>query len=381
MTLGKKIAGMITAIILLTVGAIVLYTTTLLGYSDSASKQTYKKLDTTPKENIIAATEPFSVLLMGVDTDAATRGGGWDGRSDSMIIVTVNPKLNKTVMMSLDRDIMVEIANQDGSATGTVEKLNHSYAYGQAPMTIATIEKMMDIDINYYVQINMDGLKDLVNAVGGIQVNNTLDFPVKIYEQEPAYTATVDPGEQHINGDQAIVYARMRYDDPEGDIGRQRRQREVIGAIVSKVLHLNGVANYKSIFDAVSSNLQTDIEFSTANIPSLLSYRDAARNIESYQVEGEGQMVNEIYYQIPTSEHLLEMQNILKTSLGLPVSMELKTNVGVYESVFGLFNPITVINAYTGEVVYGLDVAVSTPAESYETYEESYTEETVTYEE
>lgn len=345
---------MLLAIVLLTVGAGALYTTTFLGASDSAFEKTHKQLDgNEANAKIIEATEPFSVLLMGVDTDVATRGGGWDGRSDSMIIVTVNPQTQKTVMMSLDRDILVEIAEKDGSATGSIEKLNHSYAYGQAPMTIATVEKLMDIDLDYYIQINMDGLRELVNAVDGITVNNTLDFPVKIYEQEPAYTATVDPGEHLINGDQALVYARMRYDDPEGDIGRQRRQREVIGAIVQKVLHLDGVTQYQRILNAVSSNLQTDIILSTSNIPNLLGYRKAANTIETYQVHGDGQLINEIYYQIPTAEHLLEMQNVLKSSLGLPTVTELKTNASVYERIFGGDGTIPILNAFTGEPAYG----------------------------
>ncbi len=97
-------------------------------------------------------------------------------------------------MMSLTRDIMVEIAEANGESSGTVEKLNHSYSYGQAPMAIATIEKMMDINIDRYIEINMDGLVELVDAVGGIEVNNTLGFPISISEHEPAYTSIVQPG-------------------------------------------------------------------------------------------------------------------------------------------------------------------------------------------
>lgn len=116
-----------------------------------------------------------------------------------MILVTVNPKTKETNMMSLTRDIMVEIAEANGESSGTVEKLNHSYSYGQAPMAIATIEKMMDINIDRYIEINMDGLVELVDAVGGIEVNNTLGFPISISEHEPAYTSIVQPGKQLVN--------------------------------------------------------------------------------------------------------------------------------------------------------------------------------------
>lgn len=353
MKITKKITLMFLAVILLTVGAAAAYGGTLWSYSSSAISKTYKKLDTSKEDQVIEATKPLTILLMGVDVDTATRGGGWEGRSDSMLLVTVNPKTKKTTMMSLTRDIMVEIANPDGTSSGTTEKLNHSYSYGQASMAMATIEKLMDVHIDRYVQINMDGLMSLVDAIGGIKVNNTLGFPISISAQEPAYTATVDSGEQLVNGSQALVYSRMRYDDPEGDYGRQKRQREVIEAIVKKLVQLDGFTQYKKILDAVSTNMQTDIEISANTLPSLLGYKDSLGTIETYQLTGEGEMIEGVSYQIPTSAHLLEMQNVLKTSLGLPTSTELKTNARVFENLFGLSNPITVVDAYTGAVTQG----------------------------
>ncbi|HEM2765499.1 TPA: LCP family protein [Streptococcus suis] len=348
MTIGKKIFLMSLAIIGLTLGAGLIYGASLLNFSTDAISKTFKQLDGEEKITPIDATEPLTILLMGVDMDQATRGGDWEGgRSDSMILVTVNPKTKETNMMSLTRDIMVEIAEANGESSGTVEKLNHSYSYGQAPMAIATIEKMMDINIDRYIEINMDGLIELVDAVGGIEVNNTLGFPISISEHEPAYTSIVQPGKQLVNGDQALVYARMRYDDPEGDIGRQRRQREVITAIIKKLLQLDGLTQYKKILTAISNNMRTNIEISPATIPSLLGYKDSVSKLNSYQLRGVDQMVDEIYYQLPTSTHLLEMQNILKKSIGLEENTDLVTNVKVYEGQMGLPSPINVYDVYT----------------------------------
>ncbi|HEM4287436.1 TPA: LCP family protein [Streptococcus suis] len=348
MTIGKKIFLMSLAIVGLTLGAGLIYGASLLNFSTGAISKTYKQLDGENEITPIDATEPLTILLMGVDMDQATRGGDWEGgRSDSMILVTVNPQTKETNMMSLTRDIMVEIAEANGESSGTVEKLNHSYSYGQAPMAIATIEKMMDITIDRYIEINMDGLVELVDAVGGIEVNNTLGFPISISEHEPAYTSIVQPGQQLVNGDQALVYARMRYDDPEGDIGRQRRQREVITAIIKKLLQLDGLTQYKKILTAISNNMRTNIEISPATIPSLLGYKDSVSKLNSYQLRGVDQMVDEIYYQLPTSEHLLEMQNILKKSIGLEEKTDLVTNVKVYEGQMGLPSPINVYDVYT----------------------------------
>ncbi|HEL2441583.1 TPA: LCP family protein [Streptococcus suis] len=348
MTIGKKIFLMSLAIVGLTLGAGLIYGASLLNFSTGAISKTFKQLNGEEEITPIDATEPLTILLMGVDMDQATRGGDWEGgRSDSMILVTVNPKTKETNMMSLTRDIMVEIAEANGESSGTVEKLNHSYSYGQAPMAIATIEKMMDINIDRYIEINMDGLVELVDAVGGIEVNNTLGFPISISEHEPAYTSIVQPGKQLVNGDQALVYARMRYDDPEGDIGRQRRQREVITAIIKKLLQLDGLTQYKKILTAISNNMRTNIEISPATIPSLLGYKDSVSKLNSYQLRGVDQMVDEIYYQLPTSEHLLEMQNILKKSIGLEEKTDLVTNVKVYEGQMGLPSPINVYDVYT----------------------------------
>ncbi|HEM5198098.1 TPA: LCP family protein [Streptococcus suis] len=348
MTIGKKIFLMSLAIVGLTLGAGLIYGASLLNFSTDAISKTFKQLNGEEEITPIDATEPLTILLMGVDMDQATRGGDWEGgRSDSMILVTVNPKTKETNMMSLTRDIMVEIAEANGESSGTVEKLNHSYSYGQAPMAIATIEKMMDINIDRYIEINMDGLIELVDAVGGIEVNNTLGFPISISEHEPAYTSIVQPGKQLVNGDQALVYARMRYDDPEGDIGRQRRQREVIMAIIKKLLQLDGLTQYKKILTAISNNMRTNIEISPATIPNFLGYKDSVSKLNSYQLRGVDQMVDAIYYQLPTSEHLLEMQNILKKSIGLEEKTDLVTNVKVYEGQVGLPSPINVYDVYT----------------------------------
>ncbi|MDY7602161.1 LCP family protein [Streptococcus suis] len=348
MTIGKKIFLMSLAIVGLTLGAGLIYGASLLNFSTDAISKTFKQLNGEEEITPIDATEPLTILLMGVDMDQATRGGDWEGgRSDSMILVTVNPKTKETNMMSLTRDIMVEIAEANGESSGTVEKLNHSYSYGQAPMAIATIEKMMDINIDRYIEINMDGLVELVDAVGGIEVNNTLGFPISISEHEPAYTSIVQPGKQLVNGDQALVYARMRYDDPEGDIGRQRRQREVITAIIKKLLQLDGFTQYKKILTAISNNMRTNIEISPATIPNLLGYKDSVSKLNSYQLRGVDQMVDAIYYQLPTSTHLLEMQNVLKKSIGLEEKTDLVTNVKVYEGQMGLPSPINVYDAYT----------------------------------
>lgn len=111
---------------------------------------------------------------MGVDTGSSQRQNDWQGNSDTMLLVTINPATKRTSMTSLERDLMTEI---DGKGRA---KLNVAYATGGADLAISTIQKMLDIDIDYYALINMKGLISLVDAVGGIEVTNHFDFPISI---------------------------------------------------------------------------------------------------------------------------------------------------------------------------------------------------------
>ncbi|MFA9414614.1 LCP family protein [Streptococcus sp. E29BA] len=337
MSIGKKIALMLTGIITVTAIAVGLYLTTAYSFSTNELSKTFKNYrQDSIQSTAIADTKPFSVLLMGVDTGSGSREDRWQGQSDSMILVTVNPQTNTTTLTSLERDTLVDLLDDTGEPLGTKTKLNAAYAYGGAPMAIKTVEGLMDIRIDYYMQINMQGLVDLVNAVGGITVTNQFDFPIRIDEWEPEYTSSVEPGTHKVNGDQALVYARMRYDDPEGDYGRQRRQREVIQKLVSKLLALNSLSSYRSILTAVSKNMKTDILLTPQTIPDLLAYRQAISNLQTYQLHGEDAMVDEVSYQAVTREHLLETQNRIKRELGLPENQDLTTIAVLYEDIYGM---------------------------------------------
>ena len=349
---------MFLSLLVVTTAGIGTYVWTIYGQSTDELSKTYKGLGN--ETDVISATKPMTILLMGVDTGSGSREDTWVGNSDTMILMSVNPKTKKTVMMSLERDILTQI-DENGQ---TVEaKLNAAYANGGSELAISTIEGLMNIHIDRYMMINMQGLVQLVDAVGGIEVNNTFDFPISIEENEPEYTAKVEPGKQTINGDQALVYARMRYQDPEGDYGRQKRQREVIKKVVEKVLSLNSVSHYQAILKAVSSNMQTNIALDSKSIPQLLGYQDAFKNIQSEQLRGEDATLPDGgSYQLVTSDHLLEMQNLIRKALGLETVKSLKTNAVLYEDLMG------------GNSLRSTNSSTPSNTESYSSYESSYSQ-------
>ncbi|MGO4926926.1 glycopolymer--peptidoglycan transferase LytR [Streptococcus alactolyticus] len=381
MKLRKKILLMITAIIATTLVALGVYVTSAFNFSTNELAKTFKDYNTSDSE-AIKQTKPISILLMGVDTGDSERKSTWQGNSDSMILVTINPETKTTTMTSLERDVLVTLSGpKDNDMTGVQAKLNAAYASGGAKMAIMTVQDLLDIEIDNYIQINMQGLVDLVDAVGGITVTNTFDFPISIAEKEPEYTATVEPGTHKINGEQALVYARMRYDDPEGDYGRQKRQREVIQKVMKKILALDSVSSYKKILSAVSGNMQTNIEISSSTIPSLLGYTDALSNVETYQLQGEGEMINGTSYEIVSADHLLEIQNNIKKQLGQKESDTLKTMTVLSEDLYGTYDSsyssgydTTYSDGYNSNYYYD-DYSSSTYSDYYgstDTYSQSY---------
>ena len=318
----KKILLMFFSLLAVTTIGLGAYGLTILNQSTNSLSKTYKGIG--DENNVIAENKPMTILLMGVDTGSGSREDQWVGNSDTMILVTVNPQTRETTIMSLERDILTNIT-QDGETVQA--KLNSAYAQGGAELAIKTIQDLMNIHIDRYAMINMKGLVQLVDKVGGITVNNPFDFDISIEENEPEYTAKIPPGRQEIDGEQALVYSRMRYQDPEGDYGRQKRQREVIEKIIKKVLTLDGLSNYQGIIEAVSDNMQTNISLDTNSLMQLMGYRDALKNIRMEQLKGEdATLADGGSYQIVTSEHLLKMQNILRKSLGLSPVSKLKTS-------------------------------------------------------
>lgn len=243
--------------------------------------------------------EPFSVLLLGIDT--GDLGRTEQGRSDTLMVATVNPNDNKTTLVSVPRDTYVDIVGY-----GTQDKINHAYAFGGAAMSMDTVENYLDIPIDHYVSINMMGIKELVDAVGGVDVNNDLEFTQDGHQY--AF------GPIHLNGEEALGYIRMRHEDPRGDYGRQLRQRSIVEAVVKKVLTLDGVTQYRNILDAVEGNMKTDLSFN--NMQKIaLDYRSAFTTIDQLQMQGDGFMQDGVSYQRVSDEELQSVQNKLKKQL------------------------------------------------------------------
>ncbi|MFP3323529.1 LytR family transcriptional regulator [Planococcus sp. SIMBA_160] len=274
------------------------FTTTL----DTIHEPVDRKTPSVKRTEIVEFDEqdPFSVLLLGVDEREDDRG-----RSDTMVVMTINPATESTKMVSIPRDTYTEIVGR-----GTTDKINHAYAFGGIEMSMDTTENLLDIPIDYVVQVNMEGFEDIVDAVDGVTVNNSLAFD------------EFQEGEIELNGEEALDYVRMRYEDPRGDFGRQDRQKQVIQGVMKKGASINSLWNYKDIFDALGQNVRTNMTFDEM-VDVQRNYQDAVMNVDQMIVEdGYGETINGIWYYMMDDAELAEIQTTLKEHLELDETTE-----------------------------------------------------------
>lgn len=244
----------------------------------------------------LKAKEPISILLMGVDereNDA--------GRADTLIYTTINPITNRMTMTSIPRDTRTTMIGK-----GTEDKINHSYAFGGTKMTVDTVEAFLELPVDYYVKINMEGFTKMIDALGGVTVYNDLEFKYHgFYYPE---------GEITLNGDEAQIYVRMRKQDPRGDFGRQKRQQDVIQAVIQKGTSFSSVTKIKDMLNVIGNNVETNL--TSGNMLTMVTkYIGAKDHIESIRLEGAGENINGGYYWIPDATHLQEVKTRLKTEL------------------------------------------------------------------
>ncbi|MBZ5979197.1 MAG: LCP family protein [Leuconostoc gelidum] len=284
--------------------------------------------------NVIKSGHPISILLYGTDTGEL--GRTYRGRTDSMMLLLINPKTKQTTMVSLPRDAMVSIVGYEDTFP---QKLNAAYAYGSTATSIKTVEAFLNIPIDFYALVNMGGLANMVNQVGGISVDSPIDFT---YSQETAhdygpnlyrfhknsnkYEHSDDNGQTwsksktKMNGDAALAFSRMRYDDPEGDYGRQKRQRIVLEGLIKKSANVSTLLNEK-FMSTISSNVRTDLTF--GDMTTMASkYIKAKNNIITEHMQGvstsypdsEG---NNVSYEVIPQKEKQRTTNFIREALGL----------------------------------------------------------------
>jgi polyisoprenyl-teichoic acid--peptidoglycan teichoic acid transferase len=250
-----------------------------------------------PQKQEAATPSPITLLLLGIDQFEDT-----PGRADTLLVLTVNPVTESIKILSIPRDTYTEIVGLDFS-----DKINHSYAFGGMQMAHATVENLLQIPIDYVVTINMEGFKELVDLLKGVEVDNEFAFSNDGYY--------FSEGTITLSGEEALTYVRMRKQDPLGDFGRQIRQRIVVESLLEELSSLNLVWQVPSILEMIRDHSETNITFDEIKHFAKY-YKPALNNIEQLHFkEGEGRIENDIWYYFPSESELNTITEQLKSSL------------------------------------------------------------------
>lgn len=322
-------------------------------YSEEMANQDAATLNTSKTKTL---TEPFTVLIMGVDSDLDGLKANQAFNGDTLIMVTFNPNTLTATMFSIPRDMYVPIAcNHNRYA-----KINSSAAYGSS-CVISTVEQLTDVEIDYYVKMNFKGVVDLVDALGGITVdieepdynmNAGINCNGKVCEQnsDRAFgknTVYIDTGVQEIDGEQALAYARCRHLYASSDIARNQHQQQIIEAIAQKLKTVNTLTEFNKILDAVTKNLETNM---------------TNDQIISFYTVGKDMLVN-------SNTNSISIQKTYLTYYSLPVY---QPSSGSYTSALGYYSGS--LDAITKLMKVNLELEEETPVKTFSiSYDEEYT--------
>ena len=244
------------------------------------------------EEELIKAKDKSIVLIMGVDKREDDVG-----RSDTLMIATIDPRLDQATLLSIPRDTRVKIRGLG------YDKINAAYSYGGVDLTESTVENFLGIDIDHYVQIDTNSFVKIIDAIGGVDI----DVEKRMFYEDPwddngGLVIDLYPGQQHMDGKTAVTY--VRYRDSEGDIGRVKRQQAFMQACMDKVTSPEIIPRIPKIAREIIDAVETDM--SLRQLLELAGSLKAAQQngLETDMVPGYPLYIDDISYWIPDVELL-----------------------------------------------------------------------------
>ncbi|KUO51311.1 MAG: hypothetical protein APF76_17695 [Desulfitibacter sp. BRH_c19] len=232
--------------------------------------------------------DPMNVLILGLDVEKGSRG-----RTDSIMLMSFRPDREEVYLMSIPRDTRLKIK-------GGYDKVNAAYVYGGAELTRQTIEDFMDIEIDHHIVFNFEAFETLIDLVGGIEV----DVPVSM--NVPSEGINLQPGVQKLDGKDALGYARFR-GTSEGDIGRAKRQQEIIKLLSDELLKPKMVLKVPQIIQTMTEYVEHD--FSTTELMKFgaVAAKAKSKPIETLVLPGTNQKLDGIWYYLADENKLPEV--------------------------------------------------------------------------
>lgn len=253
------------------------------------------KLKAAQKQNVSELlSQNLNILILGIDSGGLGRTD--QGRSDAIFLMNANFESNKHQLFSFERDLLVPIANLEKE-----DKLNAAYAFGGPETAIQTLENLLKIDIPYYLTIDFKGFDDILKIIGPVEVNNPLDFDYDGHH--------FNKGKIKLEPHQALAWVRMRYDDPDGNLGRQRRQQELIKQISSQLLTIQNLSKLPKLANTLGEHVQTNLPLNELILA--LNTKLIQFDFATDQVTGDTQMIDGGSYEIISDAEINRIQTKL----------------------------------------------------------------------
>ena len=229
--------------------------------------------------------DKINILLLGVDA----RDLEHPGNTDSISIISIDKSTKKLSLLSIPRDTRVKIHGRG------LDKINSAYPYGGLNVTINTVEEFLGIEIDYYLLVNFQEFKNIVDTIGGIYIDIDENESAKISQLNGAKGLT------KLNGDQTLAYARFRFDS-QGDVGRVIRHQKIIKAIIDEFLKPNNLAKAPSVLNQLNSNVHTNIPLLEITVLEKFFAGFNLDNSKTAIISGNWTTIDGIVYMIPNNQ-------------------------------------------------------------------------------
>jgi len=295
-------------------------------YFASSSLEDKPVMTKQEKEELLTAKDKSTIMIMGVDERADDVG-----RSDTLMIATIDPKLDQAALLSIPRDTRVKIKGHG------YDKINSAYAYGGEKLTQSTVEDFLGVNMDHYIIVNVKAFQRIIDAIGGVDI----DVEKRMYYEDPwdddgGLLIDLRPGLQHMDGKTAVTY--VRYRDEEGDIGRIKRQQAFMQACMDKVTSPSIIPKLPSVIAEVFESVKTDL-----SVRQLLEFAGSLQKAKNHglkteMVPGRPMYIEGISYWIPK---VSELRTALVDTLGITMNSTMRSRIERAEAEYESSIPST----------------------------------------
>jgi len=250
--------------------------------------------------------ERINILVFGVDSASKEKSN--NSRSDTIMLFTIDPNNENPTIISIPRDTGVEIPGRRN-----FDKINHAHAYGGPELLVKTVEQLLDININYYVRINYGAVIEVVDALGGVEIDVPMNMKYSDPYDSPPLYIDIKKGLQVLDGQQSVHFMRYRKGYANQDIGRIQAQQYFVNALVDKILSPTTILKVPQLVDILYKNIDTDISKSKMVSLGVIGSSIDTKKLNKVTLAGSPKTINGVSYYGVDEDDIRELRSTYLT--------------------------------------------------------------------